>query len=189
MTTTVDNKIPPMQPGKSHTYMLFTKRGKGFGRLMGPILGAELPAVKERFFSDVKTIHILEETVFANRFSKRYWQHIAASGWMDKLYTYFLLNKRWIGSVNADIEGRGFSSTWFTMFETFEDNEKKLQIQFVTHADKFYPPRLTFEVQKMLPFKVLIKEEYYASTEKVYTGALAVRRQLAEQFMKTVCLS
>jgi hypothetical protein len=185
----VDNKIPPHQPGKFITYMLFAKKGRGFANLVGPVFGSEVEAVKRNMFANNKKVYVLEETVFINRFENRYWKHLE-NNWPDKLFTYFILNRKWIGKVTLDEEIKGFSSPWFTMFETVDNGVKYLQIQCRTGIDPFLEPRLLLEIQKMLPFRVKPKEEYFNGNDNMlYTGHRAVRRLLAENLIATVVLS
>lgn len=186
------NKVTANQsrPNRSYTYILFSKRGRGLKLIVGPIFGSEIERVKQQFFSDTQTVHILEETVFISRYQEQYLNHLKLGGWMDKLYTYFVKNAQWIGNVNLDVQAKGFSSNWFTMFEVLYNNEKMLQIQFVVNSNKFHTARLLLELQQQLPFRLLPKEDYYAGTDQMlHTGFKAIQRSLAEALVSNMCLS
>lgn len=177
------------RPGKSSTYILFTKKGRGLSKIIGPVFGSDIELMKQKFFQADKTVHVLEELVFMSHYQSHYHNHIKQF-WMDKLYTYFALNVSWIGAVRLDVQNRGFTGAWFTMFEAQHNGELVIQIQFDVNANKFYPPRLLVEMQVLIPIRILPKEEYYAGSNQVlYTGHLAVRRQLAETLINQVCLS
>lgn len=186
------NKITAsaIRPNRSYTYMVFSKKGRGLKLIIGPIFGSEIERIKQQFFSDTQTVHVLEETVFISRYQEHYLNHMKTGGWMDRLYTYFVKNAEWIGNVNLDVQAKGFSNGWFTMFEVIFNNERMLQIQFIVNSNKFHTARLLLELQQQLPFKLLPKEDYYPGTDQMlYTGFRAVQRSLAEGLVRNMCLS
>lgn len=183
-----NTSMKQIKPNGSYTYILFTTQNGNFGRIAGPVFGYEIDAVKQRFFQDEQEVQVLEETVFISLYRERYWKHIEQF-WMDKAYVYFYSNRDWIGQVNMDTQTRGFTSNWFTMFEQEVNGERCIQIQFVVNANRFYPPRLLIELQQILPWKLIPKEDYYVSDSNLYTGTRALQRLLAEKCVKKMCFS
>lgn len=171
------------------TYMLFVLEQGVPTKIAGPVFGNEIDIAKQKFFTFGYNVQVMQEPSFASRYSKQYWEHIKMY-WLDKIFTYCIINQEWIGNTNIFPQEKGVQSQWFSLFEiTDGSGEKVLQLSHTVDANPFFVSKLKLDIIAILPHKLTNGTLYYNSSDGfLYTGSRATQKSLAENCLKTMCL-
>lgn len=177
-----------MQSRHNMTYMLFTKKGKGIGKLVGPVFEKEIGKTKEIYFN-TDNVQIVEENAFKVRYSKRYIAHIK-DHWCDKVYCYLLNNIDWVGQIYSVPNQKMFCNDWFTIFEHVHENELiSLELRFSINSSPFYSARMLYDLKKILPVVITEGKRYFRAKDgQIYNGTRGLSRYLGEQLIENMCL-
>lgn len=170
--------------------MLFTKRGKGIGTLVGPVFEREIDKAKKTFFLTTK-VHIVEENAFKVRYSERYINHIKEN-WCDKIYCYLMSNADWIGTIYTLDRQRSFLNEFFEIIERCDDQNEliALEVRFSLSCNPFYSARMLYDLKQILPIVVIEGHRFFRSKDgMIYNGTRGVSRYLAEQIVGNMCLT
>jgi hypothetical protein len=178
-----------MSTRQTNTYILFTKRGRGIAKIIGPVFEHEIPFVKNHKFGGARRVHVSEETAFASQHFDSYHDHIQQH-WLDKVYCYLAINSSWIGAVNCSTEERCFCGQWFGIFEMEdEDGEMYLQLNISVDANQFYVAKLTLDLEEMNICDILRGDDYYEDAQGIVHTDDPLTLKLATDHILNMCLN
>lgn len=178
------------QENSQTTYMIFSKKGRGVGLLVGPMLPSDIEGQLKEHFLDKNPV-ILAEDQFAERYPKRYFTHIQ-NFWVDKLFCYFRTNSNWIGDTTlSGIRGCCVHNMFHLWYNIDEDRNPYFSLNFSIQVDKFFAARIERDLRALNIFDIEIGESFYQSPLDgvVWPGNKAMQRLLAEYMVQNTCLS
>lgn len=173
------------------TYMIFTKNGEDFTKIIGPVFYQETETVISNFFDEEgDKPQIINEVTFMAKYPSVYIDYIREH-WYEKAFSYFSINKGWIGVTYAYIETRNFEGGWFTLYAVnTEAKAPILELHFNVNANPFLKSRLLVELSQVIPVPIRVGKTYYkGNDEKIYLEERAEIRSLAEEAVNTANLS
>lgn len=176
------------QTRTTNTYMLYTRKGRGVARIIGPVFAYEFEKMKAKF-PNPAIVRVMEETAFYAKYRENYKKHLYEF-WMDKAFCYFVQSAEWTGNVYQSTSARSFYCDWFTLIETLNDaGYRVLRLDAALHADPFKVGRLVHDLMRLMLVPLIEGPLFYQEGAAVYTGTFAVRRSLANSAMNDACLS
>jgi hypothetical protein len=178
-----------MSTRQTNTYILFTKRGRGIAKIIGPVFEHELDFIKNNKFSNPNTVRISEETAFASQYFDQYHTHIQQH-WIDKVYCYLAVNADWIGPVNCSSAEKCFCAKWFGIFEMADEYDQMyLQLNISVDANPFYVAKLTLDLEEMCICDVLRGDDYYEDSKGEIHTEDPLTLKLATDAISHMCLN
>lgn len=172
-----------------NTYIMFTKKGRGLGRVVGPFFIDRKDQIKNEYFSQYRQIYMIEETAFATRYPEKYFSHIQTA-WIDKLYCYFMHHSSWIGKVRVSVADKMCQSEWFGLFEMQSaKGDKYFQLSLAIDCNRFYSARFKQDLLELDLMPVSMGKEYYQDKKGSIFTERPISRYLANQLVDNMCLS
>lgn len=187
------------------TYFLFhyNKELNAFSRIVGPVFHDEIKIAAQTSFPD--GYQVLEESVFANRFSQEYRNHTHMF-WLDTMRVYCVTNRHWMGKSWNNAEAKGIASSWFSMYETVSKGRRSLKINVCITANRFHEAKIVQDIVGLFPmFDIILGYPYYIGNDDyTYVGTRAgvafedgsndqnrgaYQRILAEKLCSHACLT